>query len=78
MPYFVYKITDGATDLIKNLEKLNEFEVYKEAKLSCREARKEITDGGVQIKVIFADSPLHAEELLMVKRDAPILQEWEK
>ena len=78
MPYFVYKITDGATDLIKNLEKLNEYEAYKEAKLDCREARKGITDAGVQIKVIFADNALHAEELLMVKREAPILQEWEK
>jgi len=78
MPYFVYKITDGATDLIKNLEKLNEFESYKEAKLDCRETRKGISDPTVQVKVIFADNALHAEELLMVKREAPILQEWEK
>ena len=78
MPYYVYKITDGATNIVKNLEKLNEYEAYKEAKLDCRAARKEITDTGVQIKVIFADNALHAEELLMEKRDAPILQEWEK
>lgn len=78
MPYFVYKITSGATALVKNLEKLNEFEAYKEAKLDCREARKNIADEGVQVKVIFADNTLHAEELLMEKRDEPVLQEWEK
>ncbi|MDH5518420.1 MAG: hypothetical protein OEY36_11485 [Gammaproteobacteria bacterium] len=78
MPYFVYKITAGATALIKNLEKLNEFEAYKDAKLDCREARKTISGDGIQVKVIFADNTLHAEELLMDKRDQPILQEWEK
>ncbi|MDH5393263.1 MAG: hypothetical protein OEY11_08775 [Gammaproteobacteria bacterium] len=78
MPYFVYKITDGATNFIKNLEKLNEFETYKDAKLNCREARKNMAEPGVNIKVIFADNTLHAEELLMEKRDQPILQEWEK
>jgi hypothetical protein len=30
------------------------------------------------VKVIFAASELEAEELLMEKREAPILREWEK
>ena len=31
-----------------------------------------------QIKVMFADNQLQAEEQLMEKRDKPILREWEK
>ena len=37
-----------------------------------------MTDEKVQIKVIFADNSLQAEELLMEKRDQPIMREWEK
>jgi hypothetical protein len=33
---------------------------------------------GHQIKVMFADTELEAEEKLMEKREAPILREWEK
>jgi len=78
MPYFVYKITEGPTELIKNLEKLAEFDSYKEAKNNARELRSSLTDGKQQIKVMFADNALQAEELLMEKRDEPILKEWEK
>lgn len=78
MPYFVYKIVEGPTELIKNLEKLAEYDSYKEAKKNARELRSKIDDGGTQIKVMFADNALHAEELLMEKRDEPILKEWEK
>jgi len=78
MPYFVYKITEGPTELIKNLEKLDEFDTYKEAKVKAREIRSGLTDGKEQVKVMFADNALQAEELLMEKRDEPILKEWEK
>lgn len=78
MPYFVYQINEGATDLIKNLEKLADFESYKEAKNHARELRTQLTDVKSQIKVIFADNALHAEELLMEKREQPIMREWEK
>lgn len=78
MPYFVYKITEGPTELIKNLEKIAEYEAYKEAKIFAREQRTGLNDGKVQIKVMFADNALQAEELLMEKRDEPILKEWEK
>ena len=78
MPYFVYKISEGATALVKNLEKLAEFEAYKDAKNRARELRPELVDDKTQVKVIFADNALHAEEMLMEKREQPIMQEWEK
>ncbi|MCK5336324.1 MAG: hypothetical protein KAQ67_09175, partial [Gammaproteobacteria bacterium] len=68
----------GATALVKNLEKLAEFEAYKDAKNRARELRPELVDDKTQVKVIFADNALHAEEMLMEKREQPIMQEWEK
>lgn len=78
MPYFVYKITEGATALVKNLDKLGDFENYKDAKIHARELRPGLVNEKTQVKVIFAENVLAAEEMLMVKRDQPIIQEWEK
>ena len=78
MPYFVYKISQGATALVKNLEKLDEFEGYKDAKNRARELRPELVNDKTLVKVVFAENALHAEEMLMEKRDQPIMQEWEK
>lgn len=79
MPYYIYKITQGPTALIKHLEKLEEHESFKEAKQKARDMRMEIVNPNeYTIKVMFADSELDAEEKLMEKRDAPILREWEK
>ncbi len=79
MPYYIYKITQGPTALIKRLEKLEEHETFKEAKNKARALRTEISSpDDYSIKVMFADSELDAEEKLMQKRAAPILREWEK
>lgn len=78
MPYFVYKISQGATALVKNLEKLDEFEGYKDAKNRARELRPELVNDKTLVRVVFAENALHAEEMLMEKRDQPIMQEWEK
>lgn len=78
MPYFVYKISEGATALIKNLEKLDEFEGYKDAKNRARELRPELVNDKTLVRVVFAENALHAEEMLMEKREQPIMQEWEK
>lgn len=79
MPYFIYKIMAGPTDLVKNLEKLADYEEYKEAKNAARELRAAETEGDkITYKVIFANNALEAEEQLMEKREAPILREWEK
>jgi len=79
MPYFIYSIKQGPTALIKNLELLNEFESFKEAKEFAKQARIDQTDGeDVQIKVMFADNQLQAEEQIMEKRDESVVREWEK
>lgn len=78
MPYFVYKITQP-TPVMKNLELLSSFEHYKEARQLAREHRKALPiDSGITIKVTFAASEVDAEEELQVKREKPILMEWEK
>ena len=77
--YFVFKISQTAGNVIKNLEKINRFESYKEAKQLVRSLRDELTAGdSTQYKIIFAESELDAEQKLLEKREAPILQEWEK
>jgi hypothetical protein len=79
MPYYIYKITPGPTDLLKTLEKLEQHDSFKEAKQRARSMRAEMVEGDTHIyKVMFADSELEAEEKLMEKREQPILREWEK
>lgn len=79
MPYFVYKIIPGPTQMVKQLEQLTQFEVFKDAMQHARSLRAELgADTNITIKVIFAATPLEAEERLMEHREAPILREWEK
>lgn len=79
MPYFIYKITSGPTALIKHLELQTEFDVFNDAKAHARSLRAELgTDSPITVKVIFAATPLEAEEKLQESREAPILREWEK
>lgn len=77
MPYYVYRITQGPTAMIKHLEALNEFEVFKDAQQFAKQARVQQADSAV-IKVIFATNKLDAEEKLQEVREQPILREWEK
>ncbi|MBI5461008.1 MAG: hypothetical protein HY941_02355 [Gammaproteobacteria bacterium] len=79
MPYFIYKITPGPTALIKQLELQTQFENFNEAKNQARTMRAELGAGSpITVKVIFAATPLEAEEKLQEHREAPILREWEK
>lgn len=77
MPYYVFRIQAGPTAIVKQLELVKEFEVYKEAQEFAKQTRAEQSDD-TQIKVMFADNQLKAEEQLMEKREKPILREWEK
>jgi hypothetical protein len=77
MPYYVFRIQSGPTAIVKQLDLLQEFEVFKEAQDFAKQTRTQITDNS-QVKVMFADNQLQAEEQLMEKRDKPILREWEK
>jgi len=81
MPYFVYKISPGPTDIIKNLDLLDKFEKYKEAKNFTQEKRIEFDvspKSADEIKMILAENELEAEEALLEKREKPILGEWER
>jgi hypothetical protein len=79
MPYFVYKITAGATPLLKDLTLLKRCDEFKDARQFARGERAEHgSDPTTTIKVMFADTELQAEEQLLETRDAPVLREWEK
>ena len=79
MPYYVYLIKPGVTDLVKDLEKIAEYENFKEAKNFVKEKRSsQGADETVTYKIIFAKNALEAEEQLSEHREAPILREWEK
>jgi len=66
-------------ELVKNLELLDEFDSFKEAKSCARGLRAKLDgDTGVIIKIMFADNQLLAEELLMEHREKPVVMEHEK
>ena len=80
MPYFIYKMTaQEGMSLVKNLELINEFETFKEAKKYAREKRAELPEDSAEIiKVMFAENQLIAEEQLLEHREKPVLMEHEK
>ena len=79
MPYYVFKIQPGVTDLVKNMEKLDDFENFKQAKNFVKEKRNSQSDDDASTyKIIFAENALEAEERLQEQREAPIVREWEK
>ena len=79
MNYFIYKITQMPGNMVKQLEKMDRFESYKEAKKKVKQLRNDQPSEALSLyKIIFAESELAAEEQLQEKREAPIIQEWEK
>ncbi len=80
MPYYIYKMTSPeGMDLVKNLELINEFDSFKQAKKYVREKRTEFPEDSAEtIKIMFADNQLLAEEQLLEHRNKPILMEHEK
>lgn len=77
MPYFVYKITPGVSKIVKNLEPLDDFEKFKDAKNYAKEKRQQENAGNIY-KVIFAENVIDAEEKLQEQREETIAREWEK
>ncbi|NCN89307.1 MAG: hypothetical protein GW936_07720 [Gallionella sp.] len=67
MAYYIYRVTERP---IRQLEKLEQHETYKEASARAKQLRKEEVWGknGV-IKMIHAESELNAEDLLNQVRD---------
>jgi len=76
MPYFVFKYQDNK---FRSVDHIDTFETYKDAKMLARNLRaKHSPDNPNAYKVVFAQDMLEAEMLILEKRDAPILKEWEK
>ncbi|OFZ66488.1 MAG: hypothetical protein A2V79_08175 [Betaproteobacteria bacterium RBG_16_56_24] len=68
MPYFVYKIFKMP---IHRLEKLEQHESFREASNRAKQLRAGFTgDAQYVIKVIFAETELHADDLLSQVRVA--------
>ena len=66
MPYYIYHITEIGP--VKNLKKLAQFDVFKEASAEAKRLRKEEQDP-TRIKMIFGDNELQAEDLLTQYRE---------
>ena len=79
MPYYVYKVGTAELAMLKQLELINTFEKFKEAKNFARDTRAGLDEADVtEVKVMFADNQLAAEEMLMEAREKQIVMEREK
>jgi len=73
MPYFVYKIFETP---VRRLEMLEQHDVFRDASSRAKQLRSELVPGEQEmgascvIKVIFAETELHAEDLLNQIREA--------
>jgi hypothetical protein len=68
LPYYVYKIFETP---FRRLEKLEQHEAFREASNRAKQLRSELaSDASYVIKVIFAETELHAEDLLNQIREA--------
>ncbi|HLP99336.1 MAG TPA: hypothetical protein VK149_12930 [Sideroxyarcus sp.] len=67
MAYFIYKISERP---IRLLEKLEQYDSYKEASVRVKQLRAEHTaESGSTIRMIHAENELHAEDLLNQVRE---------
>jgi hypothetical protein len=80
MPYYVFKMSSPeGMELVKNLELISEYESFRDAKNFAKEQRATLDkDDNSQIKVMFAENQLAAEEQLMAYREKPVVMEHEK
>ena len=63
MPYYIYRVTPLGP--VRQLARLSQFEVFKEASTEAKRLRREAgLAPGELIKTIFAENELQAEELL--------------
>lgn len=79
MAYFVFKVQESVNALVKNLEKIGEFESFKDAKILVKNERAEQPeDSKLEYRIMFAANQLEAEERLQEKREPDVVREWEK
>lgn len=72
MPYYVYKVFEFP---MKRVEKIEQHDIYKHGADRSKALRKELAlTEQCNVKMIFAENELQAEELLMqVREPAPEL-----
>ena len=79
MPYYLFRISEpDALKIVKQLDLVETFENFREAKNAARQLRAESADDDSVYKVMFAESRLSAEEQLLEKREQPVLMEHER
>ncbi|MBT8120078.1 MAG: hypothetical protein KJN89_10215 [Gammaproteobacteria bacterium] len=80
MPYYVFKMSSPeGMELVKNLELIDEYDTFREAKNFAKEQRAKLEESDTSIiKVMFAENQLSAEEQLMAYREKPVVMEHEK
>ena len=80
MSYYVFKMSSPeGMELVKNLQLMDDFESFREAKNFAKLARAELDkDDPTLIKVMFAENQLLAEEQLLAYREKPVVMEHEK
>jgi dihydrodipicolinate synthase/N-acetylneuraminate lyase len=66
MPYYIYRIPAGP---VKILEKVTQFDAFKDASAEAKRMRKEADLSKVTIKVVFGENEMQAEEALMTVRE---------
>ena len=76
MPYFVFHLVRDGRMRLDEINLVDQFDAYKEAKQFAR-AQREL-DTGKEIKIMYEEDASMAESKLAEQRDAPILREWEK
>ncbi len=79
MPYYLFKISspDGI-DLVKNLQLLEIYDSFREAKKKVKILRQEENPDEFSLKLMFAENQLSAEEQLLEKRAKPVLMDYER
>ena len=80
MPYYVFKMSSPeGMALVKNLELLDDFESFREAKNFAKEQRATLDKAdSSEVKVMFSENQLLAEEQLLAYREPVIVMEHEK
>ncbi len=68
MPYYLYRITQFGP--VKQLEKLTQFDAFKDAAAAAKAKRKEVDLTQCKIQVVFGENELQAEEALNTVRPA--------
>jgi len=79
MPYYLFKVSArDKLNLVKDLELIESFASFRDAKTLAKKLRMERSDAGCSYKIIFAENRLSAEEQLLAKREQPVLMEHER